>query len=107
MTNVLAADAVFVTTILVTIAVVADGTVYNVVVVVVDAAPLYSTLVVVAISYYLPYIQAPMSVMSTISCSYPLASRDACVADTILVKPLIVVTVAPEPIDVEPNVGAE
>ena len=41
------------------------------------------------------------------STSYPLASSDAYVADTILVKPLIVVTVAPEPIDVEPIVGAE
>ena len=99
--------AVLDTTMFVTTVVVADGTVYSVVPVLVVAAARDSTLVVVAISYYLPYIQAPMSVMSTMSCSYPLASSDACVADTILVKPLIVVTVEPEPIDVEPSVGAE
>ena len=47
--------AVFVTTMLVTTVVVADGTVYNVVPVDVVAAPRNSALVVVAISYYLSY----------------------------------------------------
>jgi len=103
--NVPAVPAVLVITILVTTVVVAEGTVYSVPDDVANA-PRPNALVVVAISYYLSYIQAPMSVMSTISCSYPLASSDAYVVDTILVKPLIVVTVAPEPIDVEPSVGA-
>jgi hypothetical protein len=45
--------AVLATTMFVTTAVVADGTVYKVVAVLVDAAVLASTLLVVAISYYL------------------------------------------------------
>jgi hypothetical protein len=45
--------------------------------------------------------------MSVISISFESASRDAYVAVTNLVRPLIVVTVVPEAISVEPSVGAE
>lgn len=45
--------------------------------------------------------------MSVISISFESASRDAYVAVTNLVRPLIVVMVVPETISVEPSVGAE
>lgn len=48
-----------------------------------------------------------MMFMSVMSISLELESRDANVADTSLVNPLIVVTVVPEAISVEPSVGAE
>jgi len=48
-----------------------------------------------------------MMFMSVISISLEFASRDAYVAVTNLVRPLIVVTVVPEAISVEPSVGAE
>ena len=45
--------------------------------------------------------------MSVMSISLESASRDAYVAVTNLVRPLIVVIVVPDTISVEPSVGAE
>ncbi len=45
--------------------------------------------------------------MSVISTSFESASRDAYVAVTNFVRPLIVVMVVPETMSVEPSVGAE
>ena len=48
-----------------------------------------------------------MIVIVSRSTSYPLASSVVNTSDRIFVSPTIVVTVAPEAIDVEPSVGAE
>ncbi len=47
-----------------------------------------------------------MMFMSVISISFEFASSDAYVTVTNLVRPLIVVTVVPEDMSVEPSVGA-
>jgi hypothetical protein len=65
--NVAAVAAVFATAILVTIVVVADGTVYSVVLVV-AAAVRARALDVVAINYYLPYSESIASTMA-VSCA--------------------------------------
>jgi hypothetical protein len=47
-----------------------------------------------------------MMFMSPISCSYEFASKDVNATERSFVNPTKVVLVEPEPIDVEPSVGA-